>query len=84
MAKMWLFLIIKAVNKEIKNKKTLQGTTMLLIFWDLLVAEEILLSSQVKQSMIISNKWYIRVASQVAKRLKTWDLRKLGIISGKP
>ena len=25
--------------------------------------------------------WYIRVTSRVAKRLKTWDLRKLGNIS---
>ena len=35
---------------------------------------------QVKRSVIISNKYGIRVPSRVAERLKTYDLRKLGNI----
>ena len=48
--------VFEVINKEKKQKKSLQSTTMFLIFWDFLVVKEILLSPQVKQSVIISNK----------------------------
>ena len=44
------------------------------------MVEQIFLSAQVKQSMIIVINWYVQVASRAAKRLKTNDLRKLGIV----
>ena len=42
------------------------------------MVEQILHSQQVKRRVIIGNKLYIRVASQVADQLKTKDLVKLG------
>ena len=50
---------------------------MATIFWNFLMFKQIFLSPQTKRSVIISNK---QVASQVAKRLKTYDPRKLGTI----
>ena len=49
-----LFLAIKAVNKDKKQKKIWQ-TIMFIIFWDLMV-EQIFLSQQSKRSVIISDK----------------------------
>ena len=49
-----LFSEIKAVNKDKKQKKIGQ-TIMFIIFWDLMV-EQIFLSQQSKQSVIISDK----------------------------
>ena len=39
---------------------------------------QIFLSRQVKGSAIITYKYDLYVASQVAERLKIWDFRKLG------
>ena len=55
LAKIWLFLTIEAVNKDKKQKKILQ-TIMFIIFWEFLMVEQIFLSWQVKQNVIISNK----------------------------
>ena len=49
-----MFLEIKAVNKDKKQKKIGQ-TIMFIIFWDLM-DEQIFLSQQSKQSVIISDK----------------------------
>ena len=50
-----------------------------IIFWDSLIFYQIFYS-QAKQCVIIIQIYtcYIQVASQVAKQLQTWDLRKLG------
>ena len=44
---------------------------MLIIFWDFLMVEQIFLSLQAKQSLIISNKLVFASCSTIAKRLKT-------------
>ena len=53
---MWLFLTIGALNK---NQKKISKTVMVIIFWDFLMSDQIFLSSQVKQSLVISNKYGI-------------------------
>ena len=52
-------------------------TIITIIFWDSLMFYQVFRSPQVKWCAIIT---YIQVASRVAKRLKTYDLRKLGNI----
>ena len=39
--------------------------------------EQIFLSPQVKRSVIISNYWYVLVASPVVEQLKTWKTKKV-------
>ena len=39
--------------------------------------EQIFLSPQVKRSVIISNNWYVLVASPVVEQLKTWKTKKV-------
>ena len=59
LAKIWLFCMIGAANKNIKikkNKRKKKLQTIMAIFWDILMFDQILLSPQVKGSMIISNK----------------------------
>ena len=56
---MWLF--------ENQSKATI----MFIILWDFFIVEQVFLSQQVKQSLIINAKLVYTVASQVAKRLKT-------------
>ena len=60
LAKIWLFWMIGAANKNIKIKKKTKEKkklqTIMAIFWDILMFDQILLSPQVKGSMIISNK----------------------------
>ena len=41
---------------DIYFRSLLAPTIMLIIFWDILTVEQILLSTQVKQSVVISNK----------------------------
>ena len=45
-----------------------------------MMSDEIFLALQVKRSVTIINKHGLYDALQVAKRLKIWDLRKLGNI----
>ena len=46
------------------------ATAMFIIFWDVLIDEQIFFSSQVKQSAIVINKHGIRVVSWIAEWLK--------------
>ena len=39
---------------------------------------QMFISPQVKQAWLLVLNWYVRVASEVAEQLKTYDLRKLG------
>ena len=43
-----------------------KATIMFIIFWDFLMVDQIFLSQQVKRSLVISNKLYLRDASRVA------------------
>ena len=59
LAKIWLFWMIGAANKNIKikkNKRKRKLQTIMAKFWDILMFDQILLSPQVKGSMIINNK----------------------------
>ena len=47
--------VVKAVNKDKKQIKILQ-TILFMIFWDVLMVDQIFLSPEVKRSLIISNK----------------------------
>ena len=47
--------VVKAVNKDKKQIKMLQ-TILFVIFWDVLMVDQIFLSPEVKRSVIISNK----------------------------
>ena len=69
LAKIWLFLAIWAVNKDIKSKRKFCRQSCSKN--DFLIFYQIFLSLQVKQSMIISNAQNIRVALRAAKWPKT-------------
>ena len=64
-------------GKDIKkyHKSFPKTTISVTIFWDFWMFQQRFLSLQVKQCAIIT--WYIRVASRVAERFKTYHLRKL-------
>ena len=53
---------------------------MFIIFLYFLMIGQIFLSLQVKQSVILVINWYIQVDSQVAKKLRTYNIRNLGNI----
>ena len=69
LAKIWMFLAIWAVNKDIKSKRKFCRQSL----WknDFLIFYQIFLLVQVKQSIIISNaQKYMGVASRSTKRPK--------------
>ena len=49
---MWLFLAVETIIEDIKNQKRLLQAVMVITFWDFLMLFWVLLSPQVKGSVI--------------------------------
>ena len=76
-AKIWLFLTIKAVNKDISQRKFCKESCSYHFetFWWL---SKVSFHHKWNEKWLLIINSYIRVALRVAKQLKIYNLRKLG------
>ena len=58
--------ILASWEKRSEDSQTTEETIMFIIFWDILMAEQILLLSQMKRSAIISNKLVTDISNKKA------------------
>ena len=56
------------------------ATIMFIIFWDFLMVEQMFHHHKWNEALLLVIKWYVLFDLRVAKRLKTWDPKKLGYI----